>query len=192
MQKKLLVLAAGILQVPVIKKAKDMGIYVIAADGDANAVGLQYADKAVVVNITSEEDVLRVAREERIDGVIHPCSEVSMNVMGRINEELGLSGITCVRHLRVAMLLRRSLSVLRMQIKLGSVSVRNCLRMVFLSPLEIVVHVGLQRYRKDSLRFSLLNYSIVLKRNHVIRVLCLSSLLKGLSSLWKSLLGMVK
>ena len=53
MQKKLLVLSAGILQVPVIKKAKDMGIYVIAADGDANAVGLQYADKAVVVNINS-------------------------------------------------------------------------------------------------------------------------------------------
>ncbi|MDD7303685.1 MAG: ATP-grasp domain-containing protein [Prevotellaceae bacterium] len=92
--KRLLVLAAGILQVPVIKKAKEMGVYVIAADGDANAVGLQYADKAVVVNITSEEDMLRVAREEKIDGVIHPCSEVSMNVMGRLNEELGLSGIT--------------------------------------------------------------------------------------------------
>lgn len=92
--KKILVLAAGILQVPVIKKAKEMGVYVIAADGDPNAVGLQYADKAVVVNITSEEDVLRVAREEQIDGVIHPCSEVSMNVMGRINDELGLSGIT--------------------------------------------------------------------------------------------------
>lgn len=91
--KRLLVLAAGILQVPVIKKAKEMGVYVIAADGDANAVGLQYADKAVVVNITSEEDMLRVAREEKIDGVIHPCSEVSMNVMGRLNEELGLSGI---------------------------------------------------------------------------------------------------
>ena len=94
MQKKLLVLAAGILQVPVIKKAKEMGIYVIAADGDPNAVGLKYADKAIVVNITSEEDVLKVAREEKIDGVIHPCSEVSMNVMGRLNDELGLSGIT--------------------------------------------------------------------------------------------------
>ena len=44
MQKKLLVLAADILQVPVIKKAKEMGIYVIAADGDPNAVGLKYAD----------------------------------------------------------------------------------------------------------------------------------------------------
>ena len=94
MQKKLLVLAAGILQVPVIKKAKDMGIYVIAADGDPNAVGLKYADEAIVVNITSEEDVLKVARKEQIDGVIHPCSEVSMNVMGRLNDELGLSGIT--------------------------------------------------------------------------------------------------
>lgn len=94
MQKRLLVLAAGILQVPVIKKAKEMGVYVIAADGDPNAVGLKYADKAVVVNITSEEDVLKVAREEHIDGVIHPCSEVSMNVMGRLNDELGLSGIS--------------------------------------------------------------------------------------------------
>ena len=92
--KKLLVLAAGILQVPVIKKAKEMGVYVVAADGDENAVGLKLADKAIVVNITSEDDMLRVAREEQVDGVIHPCSEVSMNVMGRINDELGLSGIS--------------------------------------------------------------------------------------------------
>lgn len=94
MQKKLLVLAAGILQVPIIKRAHEMGYYVIAADGDSNACGLQYADKAIVANITSEEEMLRIAREEEIDGVIHPCSEVSMNVMGRINDEMGLSGIS--------------------------------------------------------------------------------------------------
>ena len=94
MQKKLLVLAAGILQVPVIKKAHDMGYFVIAADGDANACGLKYADKAICANIIDEEEMLRIARGEHIDGVIHPCSEVSMNVMGRINDELGLSGIS--------------------------------------------------------------------------------------------------
>lgn len=94
MQKRLLVLAAGILQMPIIKCAHEMGYYVIAADGNPKAVGLQYADKAICVNITSEEDMLRVAREEQIDGVIHPCSEVSMNVMGRINDELHLSGIS--------------------------------------------------------------------------------------------------
>lgn len=94
MQKRLLVLAAGILQVPVIKKAKEIGYYVIVADGDSNAVGLQFADKAICANITDEEVMLKIAREQHIDGVIHPCSEVSMNVMGRINDELGLAGIT--------------------------------------------------------------------------------------------------
>ena len=93
-QKKLLVLAAGILQITVIKKAKAMGYYVIAADGDPNARGFQYADKAICANITDEEVMLKIARDEGVDGVIHPCSEVSMNVMGRINDELGLAGIT--------------------------------------------------------------------------------------------------
>lgn len=92
--KKLLVLAAGLLQMPVIKKARELGYYVIAADGDPHAVGLQYADKPVIANITSEENMLAIAREEKIEGVIHPCSEVSMNVMGRINDELHLHGIT--------------------------------------------------------------------------------------------------
>lgn len=94
MQKRLLVLAAGILQVPVIKRAHEMGIYVIAADGNPYACGLKYADKAICANITNAADMLKVAMDERIDGVIHPCSEVSMNVMGRINDELHLSGIS--------------------------------------------------------------------------------------------------
>lgn len=94
MQKRLLVLAAGILQIPVIRKAKEMGIFVIAADGNPNAPGLKIADKAVCANITDEDVMLRIALDEKIDGVIHPCSEVSMNVMGRINDELHLSGIT--------------------------------------------------------------------------------------------------
>lgn len=92
--KRLLVIAAGILQVPVIKKARELGYCVIASDGNPDAMGLQYADKAVVANITSEEEMLAIARKEKIDGVIHPCSEVSMNVMGRINDEMGLHGIS--------------------------------------------------------------------------------------------------
>lgn len=64
--RKLLVLAAGILQVPVIKKAREMGLYVIAADGDVNAAGLKYADKAIVANITSEDEMLNIARVEKL------------------------------------------------------------------------------------------------------------------------------
>ena len=39
MQKRLLVLAAGILQLPVIKKAKELGIYVIAAEWESQCCG---------------------------------------------------------------------------------------------------------------------------------------------------------
>ncbi len=93
--KKLMVLAAGLLQIPVIKKAKEMGHFVIAVDDDPNAPGMALADKAIVPGgLMNEEKMVEIAKEEKIDGVIHPCSEVAMNVMGRINDELGLSGVT--------------------------------------------------------------------------------------------------
>lgn len=93
--KKLMVLAAGLLQIPVIKKAREMGYYVIAVDDDPKAPGMALADKAIVPGGLMDEDkMVTIAREEHIDGVIHPCSEVAMNVMGRINDELHLCGIS--------------------------------------------------------------------------------------------------
>ena len=93
--KKLMVLAAGLLQIPVIKKAREMGCYVIAVDDDPHAPGMKLADKAIVPGgLMNEEKMVAIAREEQIDGVIHPCSEVAMNVLGRINDELKLSGIS--------------------------------------------------------------------------------------------------
>ena len=93
--KKLLVLAAGLLQIPVIKKAREMGYYVIAVDDDPNAPGMALADRAIVPGgLMNEEKMVAIAKEEQVDGVIHPCSEVAMNVMGRINDELGLCGIS--------------------------------------------------------------------------------------------------
>lgn len=93
--KKLLVLGAGLLQIPVIKKARKMDVYVIAADDDPDAPGMALADKAIVPGGLMDEDkMVAIAKEEHVDGVIHPCSEVAMNVMGRINDELGLCGIS--------------------------------------------------------------------------------------------------
>lgn len=94
MMKKIMVLAAGLLQIDVIEKAKSMGYYVLAVDGNPKAPGFNIADKAICADIVNEETMLKIARDEHVDGVIHPCSEVSMAVMGRINDELGLSGIS--------------------------------------------------------------------------------------------------
>lgn len=94
MMKKIMVLAAGLLQIDVIEKAKSMGYYVLAVDGNPKAPGFNVADKAICADIVNEETMLKIACDEHVDGVIHPCSEVSMAVMGRINDELGLSGIS--------------------------------------------------------------------------------------------------
>ena len=91
-KKTLLVLAAGSLQVPAITVAKRMGLRVVAADGNPKAPGLVLANAAHVIDITNPQACLEVARSERVDGVIHICSEVAMASLGLINQELGLAG----------------------------------------------------------------------------------------------------
>lgn len=90
--KTLLVLGAGRLQVPAIEVGRSLGLRVVAADGDPGAVGLAMADRARVVQIADPSACLAVAREERIDGVLHICSEVAMPALGLINGEMGLCG----------------------------------------------------------------------------------------------------
>lgn len=109
MKKTLLVLAAGTLQVPAITTARQMGLRVVAMDGDADAPGLALADVGEVVNITDVEPCLAVAQRERVSGVIHICAEVSMHVMGAINEALCLRGVdreTAVRATNKAVMRR--------------------------------------------------------------------------------------
>lgn len=90
--KTLLVLAAGPLQLPAITVGKRLGLRVVAADGDPRAPGLALADVGHVINITDPDACLAMARKERVDGVIHICSEVSMRSLGLINRELSLHG----------------------------------------------------------------------------------------------------
>jgi biotin carboxylase len=91
--KTLLVLAAGPLQLPAITTAKRLGLRVVAVDGNPGAPGLALADVGKVVNLLDPDACLAVARAERVDGIIHICTEVAMPALGRINQELGLRGI---------------------------------------------------------------------------------------------------
>ena len=50
MQKKIMILGASALQVPAIKKAKELGYQVILVDYDSNAVGFSLADIKLVVS----------------------------------------------------------------------------------------------------------------------------------------------
>ena len=61
--KKLLIIGASILQVPGIKKAKELGYYTAVADYDPNAVGIPLADEYYNVSTIDAQGVTEVAKK---------------------------------------------------------------------------------------------------------------------------------
>ena len=91
--KKILILGAGIYQVPLIKKAKEMGLYTIVASIPGNYPGFSYADKVVYENTTSADAILKIAREEKIDGICTTGTDVAVITIGKVCDAMGLRGV---------------------------------------------------------------------------------------------------
>ncbi len=89
MAKKMMILGASALQVPAIKKAKEMGYEVISVDYDPEAVGFELADVKLVVSTLDQEEVLRQARIYKPDVVITSTSDGPVRTAAYVNEQLG-------------------------------------------------------------------------------------------------------
>ena len=89
--KKILILGGAEAQVPLIQAAKKEGYYVVLCDWTMTNPGIKYADKHYQVSTLDKDAVLRVAVEEKIDGVISN-SEPAMRNVSCIAEELRLRG----------------------------------------------------------------------------------------------------
>lgn len=92
--KKLLILGAGIYQVPLIKTAKAMGVYTIAASIPGNYPGFEIADKVCYENTTDYEAILKVAKEEGVDGIVTAGTDVAVITIGKVCDTLGLRGLS--------------------------------------------------------------------------------------------------
>ena len=68
--KKLLIIGASILQLPAIKKAKELGHYVAVADFNPNAVGIPYADEFYNASTIDIDAICNVAKEFKPDGIM--------------------------------------------------------------------------------------------------------------------------
>lgn len=90
--KKLFILGAGIYQVPLIKAAKKLGYYTIVTSIPGNYPGFEFADKVYYENTTDYETLLKIAKEEQIDGVLTAGTDVAVISEGYIAEQLGLVG----------------------------------------------------------------------------------------------------
>jgi biotin carboxylase len=91
---KILILGAGVYQVPLIKKAKEMGLKTIVLSYKGNFPGFKIADKKYYVDTTDSYKVLEIAEKEKIAGVCTAGTDVPMVTSGIISDKLNLPGIT--------------------------------------------------------------------------------------------------
>ena len=70
MDKSILILGAGIYQVPLIREAQARGFRAVIASIPGNYPGFAVADKVYYTDTTDKEAILCIAKQERVSAVV--------------------------------------------------------------------------------------------------------------------------
>lgn len=92
--KTLLVQGASRGNLGLVKTAKEHGVYIVMTGLGGDFPCNPYADKFCKADISDPDAVLKVAKDENVDGAIICCSDTGLQAVGRCNDQLGLAGIT--------------------------------------------------------------------------------------------------
>ena len=90
--KRVLMLGGAMQQIPIIRKAREMGLYVITCDYLPDNPGHALADEYHNVSTTDLEGVLKLAEGLKIDGIIAYASDPAAPTAAYVAEKLGLPG----------------------------------------------------------------------------------------------------
>jgi formate-dependent phosphoribosylglycinamide formyltransferase (GAR transformylase)/SAM-dependent methyltransferase len=92
MDKKLLFLGGSDIQVMAINRAKELGYFVVICDYNPDCPGRLVGDKFFNISTTNVDEVLSVAKDEDIDGVIAYASDPAAFTAAYVSSALGLPG----------------------------------------------------------------------------------------------------
>lgn len=87
--KKIMILGGGENQMPLLKRAKSLGYYIVLCDFRDSVPGIAIADIHYKANTLSPEEVIKVGRKENVDGVV-TNSEPAFTSMAKVAKELSL------------------------------------------------------------------------------------------------------
>lgn len=93
MSKTLLLLGGSASQVVAIRKAHDLGYRTVLCDYLPDNPGQEFADVFYQVSTTDLDAVLKVATEERVNGIVAYGSDPAAPTAAYVSEQLGLPGI---------------------------------------------------------------------------------------------------
>lgn len=91
--KRLMIIAGGEWQVPIIREAKDMGLFVVNTNLYHNSPGFEFSDVGLVVDVQDKIKNLEYAREFKVDAVITDQTDIAVNTVSYVAENLNLPGI---------------------------------------------------------------------------------------------------
>ena len=92
MAKSILVLGAGIYQVPLIARIRQRGFRAVALSVPGDYPGIALADEFLPVNTTDETGVVEAARGRGASAIITTGTDVAMRSLGAACDALGLPG----------------------------------------------------------------------------------------------------
>lgn len=93
-KKKLMILGAGVYQVPLIQQARRMGIETLVVSVPGNYPGFAFGDKICYEDTRDYEKILEIARAENIDGIVTTGTDVAVVTIGKVCDALGLPGLS--------------------------------------------------------------------------------------------------
>lgn len=88
-----MILGAGVYQLPLIQRAKEMGLYTIVVSYPGDYPGFSCSDRNIYLDTTDSEAIVRAAREEQIDGIVTTGTDVAVISLAAVCEDLRLRGV---------------------------------------------------------------------------------------------------
>jgi len=92
--KRLFIIGASVLQIPAIKKAKELDLFVGVVDMNPRALGIEFADKFYEVSTIDIEGVIEAAKDFKPDGVLTIATDMPIRSVAAVAGIFGLQGIS--------------------------------------------------------------------------------------------------
>ncbi len=93
MKKKVMILGAGIGQIPFICICKQKGYNVIVISPQKDEPGFEFSDQNYYIDTRNKEQILEIAKYENIDAILSDQTDVAMPTVAYVSEQMGLKTI---------------------------------------------------------------------------------------------------
>lgn len=90
---RIMIIAGGEWQVPLVEKAKEMGLFVVNSNLYEDSPAFKKSDVSLVADVLDRNTNLYYAKKYNLDAVVTDQSDIAVTTVAYIAEQLGLPGI---------------------------------------------------------------------------------------------------